>query len=67
MLGERRGGRVTECPHDECVCEDWPPDECPRCGVQTLGFTPEDWWEHFGGECHGLARLFCFAVEPETA
>jgi len=55
----------SECPREVCQCEDWPPDECPQCGVQALGFTPEDWRQHFTQECDGLARLFCFVADPQ--
>ena len=56
---------ASDCPREVCRCEDWPPDECPQCGVQTLGFTPEDWRQHFDQECRSLARVFCFVADPQ--
>jgi len=58
---------MPDCPLDTCECDDWPPTECPECGVTTLGFTAEDWWRHFRDDCDTLASLYCFAREPEDA
>lgn len=54
------------CPLDECQCDDWPPTECPQCGVTAVGFTPEDWCRHFHKECDTLGALYCFAQKPEV-
>lgn len=61
------GNVPSACPVDECRCEEWPPTECPQCGVATIGFTPEDWYHHFDGPCEPLGALYCFVKEPTEA
>jgi len=29
-----------------------------------VGFTAEDWWDHFDGECRSLGKLYCFVATP---
>lgn len=30
-----------------------------------LGFTPEDWRQHFEAECRPLGGLYCFVADPQ--
>lgn len=56
---------MTDCPNAECICDDWPPDECPQCGTTILGANPRDWYVHFRDECETLGRLYCFVSKPD--
>lgn len=67
-MSEQETTRTTHaCPQEECQCEDWPPTECPQCGVIMIGATPSDWYDHFGDECDTLGRLYCFASKENEA
>jgi len=56
-----------DCPNEECQCEGWPPEECPQCGQRVLGFTPEDWRQHYAQECRPLGKLYCFVSHDQES
>lgn len=54
----------SDCPQNDCQCDDWPPTECPQCATRIIGATAEDWYRHFDEDCETLGRLYCFVAEP---
>lgn len=56
---------TEDCHKADCECEDWPPTECPQCGVTFIGASPQDWWVHFDSDCEYLGKLYCFVEKPD--